>query len=659
MTIFSRKIGGLLLWSALLGFASTSAAEERRIGEVVLEGIPAIQPALRERMLQYLNVRRAVLLSIAEDGQSLLIGTRFGESQQVHLVTQPGGARQQLTFFDEPVGSAQFVPGTKGGQIVFTRQTGGDEKHQYYLLDVASGKALLITDGKSRHTQGGAISRDGALLAYTGTVRNQKDFDVLLSTPVKPGGRTLLEVNDGQYYVGEFDPAGQRLTVLRYVSEKETQWFLVNVSDGARTELTPAAPPFYYGGGEWSPDGTTLYITSDREGEFRKLYAYDLSSKAWRCLTPELNWDVEEIAVDPKSGELAYLVNEDGLSALMLCDAKGATHRKVAGIPAGVIGGLRFADAGGVLGFTLERPTNPGDVYTLTTADGKLTRWTYSEVGGLNTATFVEPKLIRYPTFDQVEGKPRTIPAFVFPGKGEGKRPVVISIHGGPESQYQPLFSSGTQFWAVELGITTIAPNIRGSTGYGRTFHQLDNGVKREDAVKDIGALLDWIKTQPDMDSARVAIFGGSYGGYAVLAGLTTYPERFKAGIDIVGIASFTSFLQNTPEFRRDLRREEYGDERVPEVRAVLERISPLNHAEKITASLFVAHGKNDPRVPVSEAQQIVEKMRSLKRPVWFAVAQNEGHGFQKKSNTDLMAVLYAMFWQDYLLGDPKPQTAQ
>jgi dipeptidyl aminopeptidase/acylaminoacyl peptidase len=315
-----------------------------------------------------------------------------------------------------------------------------------------------------------------------------------------------------------------------------------------------------------------------------------------------------------------------------------------------VVSGLQFNLTGGVLGFTVNSSRSPADAYTFALADGRVTRWTESEIGGLNPATLVEPELIRYPTFDHVDGKPRMIPAYYYRGKGDGPRPVVIFAHGGPESQFVAGFVSNFQYWACELGISVIAPNVRGSTGYGRSYHQLDDGVKREDSVKDIGALLDWIAKQPELDAKRVGIYGGSYGGYVVLASLMTYPDRFKAGIDVVGIASFITFLENTPIYRRDLRREEYGDERDAAVREVLDAISPLKHAAKIAAALFVLHGKNDARVPYTEAEQIVAKMRELGRPAWYALALNEGHGFQKKENIDLAAVLYALFWSEHLL---------
>jgi dipeptidyl aminopeptidase/acylaminoacyl peptidase len=272
-------------------------------------------------------------------------------------------------------------------------------------------------------------------------------------------------------------------------------------------------------------------------------------------------------------------------------------------------------------------------------------RWTYSETGGLDPSTFVVPQRISYKSFDG-----REIPAYVYKPRGAKKAPVVISIHGGPEGQYQPFFTPLTQYWVSDVGLAVIAPNVRGSTGYGKTYVALDNAEKREDSVKDIGALLDWIAAQPDLDASRVAVLGGSYGGYMVLASLVHFGDRIKAGVDIVGIANFVTFLEKTSGYRVDLRRVEYGDERDPKMRAVFERISPANHADKIRSALMVAHGRNDPRVPFSEAEQIAAKVRAQGRPVWTVYADNEGHGFARKENRDYLNAAMTLFLKKTLL---------
>lgn len=646
----SRLFVAIALVICVTPFGLAAEPTSRQVGQVVLEGVPAWDDAIRERMLQYINVRSARLESVARGGQSILITTRFGSTAQMHVLDRPLGMRRQISFFDEPIGGAFFLPGTEGAKIGFSKDIGGNENSQFYILDRQNGRHRMLTDGKSRNDSP-TVSKSGRYAAWSSTRRNGRDFDLYLvdlSDAAAPP-KLLLEV-EGSHYAREFSPDEAKLLVEKYVSEKQTEFYVVDVASGQTAPVTPPTPPAYYGGGAWAADGKALYFFSDKEGEFRKLYRLDFEYGTWKSITADIEWDVEEVVADPAGQGIAFIVNEDGVSSLYFADPWGNARRKLEGLPRGVIGGLTFAEDGGVIGFTLNCSTAPADAYTATFPEGKLTRWTESEVGGLNRETFVDAELIRFPTFDEVDGKPRMLSAFYYKARGAGPHAVVIYPHGGPEGQYTPTFSPTFQYWAAELGISVIAPNIRGSTGYGRSFHQLDNGVKREDSVKDIGALLDWIEKQPELDARRVGIYGGSYGGYVVLASLVNFPKRFKAGVDYVGIADFITFLNNTAEYRRDLRREEYGDERVPEVRAVMERISPLRRADQIEAALFVVHGANDPRVPLSEAQQIVAKMRELGRPVWFCNALNEGHGFRKKENSDLLSVLLAHFWQEHLL---------
>jgi dipeptidyl aminopeptidase/acylaminoacyl peptidase len=304
---------------------------------------------------------------------------------------------------------------------------------------------------------------------------------------------------------------------------------------------------------------------------------------------------------------------------------------------------------------TLNTARSPSDVYVMHLGRSpekaeSLQRWTISEVGGLDTANFVEPELIRYPTFDLHGDSQRKIPAFVYLPSGNGPFPVIIYIHGGPESQYRPSFSSTFQMWVGELGAAIVAPNIRGSLGYGNDYLSLDDGYKREDSVKDIGALLDWIALQPQLDQSRVAVYGGSYGGYMVLASAVHFSDRLKAAVDVVGISNFVTFLENTQDYRRELRRREYGDERDPQMRAFLQDVSPLNQAEKIKVPLLVVQGQNDPRVPVSESEQIVEALRERGNPVWYINALNEGHGYSRKENRDIYQQSALMFLQKYLI---------
>jgi dipeptidyl aminopeptidase/acylaminoacyl peptidase len=372
-------------------------------------------------------------------------------------------------------------------------------------------------------------------------------------------------------------------------------------------------------------------------------------------LSSRIAWDIEGFTLADDGRHLAYVSNEDGISKLHVLSLPSHNEIRLPALPIGVIGGIAFSPDGKRLAFSLNSATSPSDVHVIDLAAATLARWTQSEVGGLAASTFVAPTLVRYPTFDKVDGKQRTIPAFYYkPSKPSktGKYPVVINIHGGPEGQSQPTFSSNAQYLANELGVAMLVPNVRGSTGYGKTFLSLDNAAKREDSVKDIGALLDWIAKQPELDASRVGVIGGSYGGYMVLSSLMHYSDRIRAGVDVVGISHFGTFLKNTESYRRDLRRVEYGDERDPAMARVFEQISPLNHAVRITSPLFVAQGRNDPRVPWTEAEQIVKAVRGNGQPVWYLLYADEGHGFAKKGNSDWFGAATILFWQQHLLND-------
>ncbi len=655
----------LLLLAALsiLSAGPLAAAEvarrEANNGQVILEDVPEIPVALREQLKRYQNVRSASVVDWTSDGRRLYVNTRFAEVNQVHQVASPGGARRQLTWFDEPVGEVVRQPG--GEQLALTRDTGGSEFSQIFVLDSETGQSVMVSDGTSRNSQL-VWSEDGARLAFQSTRRDGRANDVWVMQAGDPASaRLAVKSEDGTWWGPvAFDRSGERLLIQQYISINDARIYLLDFVSGTLTPLLPAAEPpasefaqAFRHDAKGQADG--VYFLTDRGGEFNQLAYQSLTpGQAWQPLSADIDWSVTEFALSLDGRHGALVSNEDGLSQLYLFDPARGVHRRVTGIPAGVIGGLRFNAAGDRLAFTLNNAQTPSDAYVLALGAeplqaGALERWTASEVGGLDPGRFVLPELIHYPTFDTVDDQPRQIPAFVYRPPGPGPHPVIVSIHGGPEGQARPVFSSTYQLWLAELGAAVIVPNVRGSSGYGKTYVALDNGVKREDSVRDIGALLDWIATQPDLDAGRVALYGGSYGGYMVLAGAVHYSARLKAAVDIVGISHFVTFLENTQDYRRDLRRVEYGDERDPQMRAHLENISPLSHVEKIRIPLFVAQGHNDPRVPVSESEQLVAALRAGGVPVWYMKAMNEGHGFRKKENQDRFGEVTMLFFKTHL----------
>lgn len=626
------------------GAPSASGVADKPGGPLVLDGVPAIPDALRTRLGRFLETRSAPLGALSDDGRSVLVTTRFGQTAQTHWVQRPLGARTQLTFRGEPVSRPSFPPGSTDA-LLFSSDTGGNEQFQLHRQDLKTGESVMLTNGKSRN-EAYTWSKKGDKLAFSSNARNGRDIDIWLSDGKTAASAKLLLERKGHWVPLEFSADDKQLLLLEYVSINDSRIHLADLESKAVRRLSPETPVAAYRAATLDPSGKRAFVTSDREGEFTEVYEVDLvkADAPWKPLTRHIKWNVEEIALSPDGRTLALSVNEDGLSVLRLLDTATKKDRVVPGVPKGVISGLKFARKASVLGFTFASATTPGDSFSFDVGRGKLERWTESEIGGLPKSRFVEPTLVRFKSFDGL-----SVPAFYYAAKADGPRPVVVWIHGGPEMQARPELSPLIQYLVTESKISVLVPNVRGSDGYGKSYLLLDNGEKREDSVKDIGALLDWVGTRPELDKKRVAVFGGSYGGYMVLASLTHFPERIVAGVDVVGISNFVTFLNNTSEYRRDLRRAEYGDERDPKMKALLQRISPTTNVARIKSALFVAQGLNDPRVPASEAEQIVAGVRKTGRDVWYMLAKNEGHGFTKKENRDTFSLLSVMFLEKQL----------
>jgi dipeptidyl aminopeptidase/acylaminoacyl peptidase len=636
----------------LLLLASITTAQRAAIapGEnLVAEGIPSIPASLAEDVGRYTEFRSATLSSWHPIRREMLISTRFGDTPQAHLVKMPGGARTQMTFYPERVGGASFQPKT-GDYFVFSKDIGGNEFFQLYRYDLVDGNATLLTDGKSRNT-GSLWSNDGQFLVYTSTRRNGKDADQYVINPADPKtNRLLLQVDTGGWGASSWSPDDKKILINEFISANESYIWVVDAASGEKTLLTPkggGSEQVSYGGARFSRDGKGIYVTTDKDSEFQRLAFIDLNTKQHTYLTDHIKWDVESFRLSRDGKQIAFVTNEDGISRLHLLDTKSRKERAVAELPLGIISGLQWHENSRDLGFNLNSARSVTDVYSLDTQSGKVERWTQSETGGLNTANFSEPELVRWQSFDG-----RNISGFLYmpPAKFTGPRPVIINIHGGPEGQSRPNFLGRSNYFLNEMGVAVIYPNIRGSSGYGKTFLKLDNGFQREDSYKDIGALLDWIKTQPRLDASRVMVTGGSYGGHMSFAIATLYNDKIRASLPVVGISNLVSFLERTESYRRDLRRVEYGDERDPKMREFMLKIAPLNHAAKITKPIFIVQGGNDPRVPLNEAEQMVTTVRKNGTPVWYLMAKDEGHGFSKKKNQDFQFYATIMFVREYLL---------
>jgi len=622
-----------------------------KVGNLVMEDIPEIPANIKQRVQQYQNTRSASFEDWLPNDEGILISTRFGNTIQLHTVNKPGLARNQITYFREPVTNGVFCPSPKHNGFLFTKDIGGNEFAQIFWYNNDTRNSEMISDGSSVNT-GILWSNKGDQFAFTSTRRNTKDFDIYISNIEDPKeAKPVIEKGNGWWEASDWSLDDTKLLVVQYLSSTKSNSYIFDLKNNQLTQINDGSNETVFRALSWDKTGNFIYAITSEGKEFNTLVKYDVAKKSFKYLTGNINWNVEGFTTNKNKTKATFTLNENGFSSLHILNMETGKIDKVPDLPIGQIYSLKFHPIKNELGMVLNTTETPGDVFSLNLNNLELVRWTNSEVGGLNTSSFPKPELITYKTFDEVDGKTREIPAFVYkPRKTKGKLPVMISIHGGPEGQHRPFFSSFYAFLANELGIAVIAPNVRGSYGYGKTYLKLDNGFKREDSVKDIGKLVEWIESQPEYDRTKIAVYGGSYGGYMVLASMVHYNNKLKCGIDVVGISNFVTFLENTKAYRRDLRRVEYGDERDPEMRAFLESISPTNHTHQINRPLFVIQGANDPRVPESESTQMVKAIRENGGSVWYMLANDEGHGFKKKANLDTMIESIAMFLKENLL---------
>jgi dipeptidyl aminopeptidase/acylaminoacyl peptidase len=621
--------------------------QHRERGNLIFDGIPPPDPTLAARLARYQQSRGATFLDWLADG-SLLVSTRFGDTEQVHRVSAPLGMREQLTFYGDAI---EWARGAKSGKgFAFLKDHAGDDNAQVYYY-AGGGEPRALTHGNFIH---GSIvwAHDGKRVAFYGNDRDSLSYDVYVADVTGTGvPQLVVGGRDDTWYPLDWSADDTKLLVWRYMSIDESYLYLADVASGVLTAVDDKPHKAGITVAKFAPSGRGVYVVTDEDGELAQLRFKDPVTHENRRVTPESPWEVEEFDVSADGRYIAYVLNEDGRSHLAVLDTESHRELTPVGLPEGRIGNPRFDRSGHRLAMTVDGATAPRDVYVYDVEQQSVTRWTRSEAGPIDARALVAPELVRFPTWDRLNGHARMLSAYVYrPQHANGPAPVVIDIHGGPEAQYRPQWDPFVQFLVNELGYAVVGPNVRGSSGYGKSFLALDNGVLREDAVRDIGSLLVWIGLQPGFDRGRVAVMGGSYGGYLTLAALINYGERLRGGIDLVGISNFVTFLRNTAPYRRDWRRTEYGDERDPAMREFLERISPLTNVGRIRRPLLVVAGQHDPRVPASESEQLVWGVRANGGEVWYLLARDEGHGFAKKQNRDVYLLTAASFLQKLAL---------
>lgn len=644
-----------LLFAAAALLAAPALAENvTPPTSLVIDGVPPIADDVITKVAPYADFRAHGIVSWHPTQRAMLIRGRLNATNQIQLVTAPGAKPDPLTDYPDAVNFASFQPVT-GDYFVFARAAGGNETFRLFRQEIATKEVTPISPEGER----ASIlqwSRKGDLAVYTTLPvdRNNPGHKVAtrvhLVDPAHPeSDRVVAELDGGGWSEFRFSEDGKRLCFVQFVSANESYIWVMEVATGKMRRVTPPAKgeTVFYGLPRFTKDGKGLITTSDEASEFRRLTYLPLNGGKPRVLTPKLAFDVDGFDISFDVNLIAFTTNEAGADVLRLMDL--ATFKELPRPPLvqGVIQNLAWRPKSMELAITMSSARSAGDVFTYDLKANNVTRWTNGNSPGVNTSQFAEPRVIRWKSFDGLD-----VSGLYYgpPTKFEGKRPVIINVHGGPEGQARPNFIGRNNYFVSELGVAMIYPNARGSAGFGKTYLKLDNGALREDSVRDIGALIAWIGEQPYLDGSRIMIMGGSYGGYMSLACAFRYADRIASAVEVVGISNFVTFLERTESYRRDLRRAEYGDERDPAMRTILEAISPLNNTDKITKPLMVVSGKNDPRVPWTEGQQIVADLKKRGTPVWWILANDEGHGFAKKPNADYQFYATVEFAKQTLL---------
>ena len=632
---------------------------------LTMTGIPPVPADLPVRIGRYTEFKGAGLLDWSSDGAQLLVTWLAGppgqQRTQLHAVAGAGQPLRTLTQSKEPTRSGRYLP-SDPNLIVFERDAGGSEATQVFRLDLATGIETALTEPGQR-CDDGPFDRAGTAMLVTcapldrsagGNAERAGAIGITLRLiDVKRGTSRVAATLPGVgWFAADLALDGRSALVNRYLSASQTEVWTVDLGSGERRRLLPrdGEPAQFTLASDYSADDKHLFVVTDRFGEFRQLYRYEPAGHRFDGVTAGVPWDTSGGDVTRDRTRLAVITNEAGRGVPRLYDMR--TLAPIA-LPAAPFEGLnvtrvQWSPDGRRLAFAATSAAAPSEVRVIDLAQQAVATWAAADTAGLDTASFQPIETIAWKSFDG-----RTITGLIQrpPKRFTGKRPVLIEIHGGPEAQARLGFNGRYNYIVNELGVAFIEPNVRGSTGFGRSFHQLDNGKLREDSVRDIGALLDWIARQPDLDASRVVVQGGSYGGYMANAVAVHYSDRIRGAMPAVGISNFVTFLERTESYRRDLRRAEYGDERDPAMRRWMDEIAPVNNAQKIKVPLFVIHGRNDPRVPVQEAEQIAATVAKNGVPVWSMIAENEGHGFAKKENADYLFYARVLFLERFLFG--------
>lgn len=616
---------------------------------ISLDGIPAISARLIEDIKPYTYSRFSYLQDWHPLRKEMLINTQLGSTIQSYIVKIPGGMRRQVTFYSEPVNQSLFDP-QMGNYIIVQKDNNGDEFYQIYRLDLSSGKTELLSDGGKSYNYNLAWNKKGDKLFFTSLISNESTRKMYVLDPDKPDSKQLfLNLEGPNWNIQDISPDESKLLLsMPYEgSNSENSLWLYDVISKDKKLLLPSKGEkgSYFNVGS-TKDGSGFYLLTNQKNEFRQLAFYDLRNQKLKILT-HFNWDIRSAALSFDKRKIAFIVNESGNSKAYIFSTNNKTYQAIKGLPVGYISNLGWFKNNESISFQLSTSYASSDIYEWNLITGKLIPWVQNEIGSINASAIPAPQLVKWKSFDGLE-----ISGFLYPAskKFSGKRPVIIDIHGGPVYQALPFFNSSANYYTNELGISVVFPNIRGSDGFGKVFTELDNGTKKEDALKDIGSLLDWIASRSDLDADRVMVTGGSYGGYMTYRTAIAYNKKIRCAVEAFGISDMFSYKKHVDTAYREYFSHEFGDENDSGIREYFDSISPLKNANKLTMPIFIVQGKNDPRIPYKESEQMVEAIKKNGGKVWYLLANDEGHGFSKQVNQDYLFYATVEFIKRYLL---------
>jgi dipeptidyl aminopeptidase/acylaminoacyl peptidase len=625
--------------------AAAGAAPTRiEQGALLFDNVPVPAADAVARIGAYLGGREVTVLGWSPQG-ALLIATRFGETTQLHLVERAGGERRQLTFAGEPAVAGAFSPDPSRGAFLYLQDLRGNGKYQLFYQRIGDAAGRRLTDGESVNLAP-VWSNAGRDIAFATTARDGRSLDIDIVTPDSGAlPRLVVAGTGGAWYPLDWSPDDSQLLALQYLSRRESHLFLVDLDTGKKRELD-VGPPAAITAARFARDAQGAYVISDRDSEFEQLRYVSFFKPQTSLLSAHIPWDIDAFALSRDGHYLAFVSDEAGFDKLQLLDLVGHQDLTPPRLPvAGRIDSLQFDAAGKRLAFSAGATTAPHDAYVLDVETDKVEAWTHSEPGALDVQRFVVPREIRFPSFDREDTRGRDVPAYVYEPASAGPHPVLVLLDGrGDERKFRPDFDPWLEYLVTELGYAVIAPNLRGVSGYGKSYAALGTGRAREDAVKDIGALLVWLRAQPNFDAAHVVVLGESYGGYLALDALANFGDRLRGAVDVGGITDFVALIGDAPAYRQDELRREFGDERDPDTRAYLRRISPLSNAERIAKPVLIVQGKNDADVPEAQSEDLVNRLRSRGADVRFLRLDDAGRGFGQRHERAVYCATVAEF---------------